>query len=293
MNCGYVALIGRPNVGKSTLMNHLLKQKISITSRKPQTTRHRILGINTSEAGQIIYLDTPGMHPSGPKALNRYLNRTADTALLGVDVVVWLIDSLVWHDFDEVILKKLEQANLPVILAVNKVDKIKDKATILAFFQQAQQRFPFKALLPVSALKGTNLEQLESALLRLLPESELIYPEDQITDRPMRFLCAEIVREKLTRRLGNELPYALTVEVESYEELSHITKIYIVVWVERASQKSIVIGAEGEMLKNIGSEARLDIEKLIEQKVFLKLWVKVKSGWSDNERALLSLGFNE
>ncbi len=293
MKCGYVALIGRPNVGKSTLMNHLLKQKISITSRKPQTTRHRILGINTSEAGQIIYLDTPGMHQGGQKALNRYLNRTADTALLGVDVVVWLIDGLVWHDFDDIILKKIQQVNLPVVLAVNKVDKIKDKAAILAFFKQAQQRFSFKEMLPVSALKGTNLQQLENSLLGLLPENELIYPEDQVTDRPVRFLCAEIVREKLTRRLGNELPYSLSVEVERYEELSQLAKIYIVIWVERASQKSIVIGTEGEMLKSIGSEARLDIEKLIGQKVFLKLWVKVKSGWSDNERALLSLGFNE
>jgi GTPase len=293
VNCGHVALIGRPNVGKSTLMNHLLKQKISITSRKPQTTRHRILGISTSERGQVVYLDTPGMHRSEQRALNRYLNRTADTTLLGVDVVVWLIDGLVWHEYDDIILKKLEQAGLPVILVVNKVDKIKDKEAILAFFGQAQHRFPFERLLPISALKGTNLEQLENELLSLLPESALIYPEDQITDRPERFLCAEIVREKLTRRLGDELPYSLTVEVEKYEELPNITKIYIVVWVERTSQKSIIIGTEGEMLKKVGIDARLDIEKLIGQKAFLKLWVKVKKGWSDNERALLSLGFNE
>ena len=293
MNCGYVALIGRPNVGKSTLMNHLLKQKISITSRKPQTTRHRILGISTSEKGQVIYLDTPGMHHGEQRALNRYLNRTADTTLLGVDVIVWLIDGLVWHEYDDIILKKLEQAGLPVILAVNKVDKIKDKEHILAFFDEAQRRFPFKSLLPISALKGTNLEQLENTLLTLLPESDLIYPEDQVTDRTERFLCAEVVREKLTRRLGDELPYSLTVQVELYEELPHVTKIYIVIWVERASQKSIVIGTEGEMLKKVGMDARSDMEKLIGQKVFLKLWVKVKKGWSDNERALLSLGFNE
>jgi len=293
MNCGYVALIGRPNVGKSTLMNHLLKQKISITSRKPQTTRHRILGISTSDKGQVIYLDTPGMHHSEQRALNRYLNRTADTTLLGVDVIVWLIDGLVWHEYDDIILKKLEQAGLPVILTVNKVDKIKDKEDILAFFDQAQKRFPFECLLPISALKGTNLEQLESSLLTLLPESELIYPEDQVTDRSERFLCAEIVREKLTRRLGDELPYSLTVQVELYEELPHVTKIYIVIWLERVSQKNIVIGTEGEMLKKIGTDARLDMEKLIGQKVFLKLWVKVKKGWSDNERALQSLGFNE
>jgi GTPase len=293
MNCGYVALIGRPNVGKSTLMNHLLKQKISITSRKPQTTRHRILGISTSDKGQVIYLDTPGMHHSEQRALNRYLNRTADTTLLGVDVIVWLLDGLVWHDYDDIILKKLEQANLPVVLAVNKIDKLKDKVAILAFFDEAQRRFPFKFLLPVSALKGTNLDRLENSLLQLLPEKDLIYPEDQVTDRPERFLCAEIVREKLTRRLGDELPYSLTVEVEKYEELPKITKIYIVIWVERASQKSIIIGTDGEMLKKVGTDARFDIEKLIGQQAFLKLWVKVKKGWSDNERALLSLGFNE
>jgi len=293
MNCGFVALIGRPNVGKSTLMNHLLKQKISITSRKPQTTRHRILGINTTEAGQAIYMDTPGMHNSEKRALNRYLNRTAETTLLGVDVIVWLIDGLSWHEYDEVIFKKLEQAGLPVILAVNKVDKVKDKDAILTFFAEVQHRFPFEHLVPISALKRTNLDELESLIMRLLPENDLIYPEDQITDRPERFLAAEIVREKLTRRLGDELPYALTVEIERYEELPGITKIYAIIWVERLTQKSIVIGTEGEMLKKVGTDARFDIEKLIGQKVYLQLWVKVKKNWSDNERAMQSLGFND
>jgi GTP-binding protein Era len=293
MNCGFVALIGRPNVGKSTLMNHLLKQKISITSRKPQTTRHRILGINTTEAGQAIYLDTPGMHSSEKRALNRYLNRTAETTLLGVDVIVWLIDGLSWHEYDEVIFKKLEQAGLPVILAVNKVDKVKDKDAILAFFAEAQHRFPFEHLVPISALKGTNLSQLESLIMDMLPARDLIYPEDQITDRPERFLAAEIVREKLTRRLGDELPYALTVEIERYEEKPDITKIYAIIWVERLTQKNIVIGKKGEMLKKVGTDARFDIEKLIGQKVYIQLWVKVKKGWSDNERAMQSLGFND
>jgi len=293
MNCGFVALIGRPNVGKSTLMNHLLKQKISITSRKPQTTRHRILGINTTEAGQAIYMDTPGMHSSEKRALNRYLNRTAETTLLGVDVIVWLIDGLSWHEYDEVIFKKLEQAGLPVILAVNKVDKVKDKDAILTFFAEARHRFPFEHLIPISALKRTNLDQLESLIMTLLPTSDLIYPEDQITDRPERFLAAEIIREKLTRRLGDELPYALTVEIERYEELPGITKIYAIIWIERLTQKNIVIGKEGEMLKKVGTDARFDIEKLIEQKVYLQLWVKVKKNWSDNERAMQSLGFND
>jgi GTP-binding protein Era len=293
MNCGYVALIGRPNVGKSTLMNHLLGQKISITSRKPQTTRHRILGINTTEAGQIIYMDTPGMHKDEKKVLNRYLNKTADTALFGVDVVVWLIDGLSWHQYDEVIFTKLERAGLPVILVANKVDKVKNKDDILVFFAKAKDRFPFKEMLPISALKGINLDNLEENVMKLSPEGDLIYPEDQITDRPERFLVAEIVREKLTRRLGDELPYALTVEIERYEELKKITKIYAVIWVERSTQKNIVIGKQGEMLKKVGSDARLDIEKLIDKKVYLQLWVKVKKGWSNNERALQSLGFIE
>ena len=291
MNCGYVALIGRPNVGKSTLMNHMLGQKISITSRKPQTTRHQILGINTSDAGQIIYMDTPGMHRVEKKALNRYLNKTADTTLLGVDVVVWLIDGLSWHEYDEVIFAKLERAGLPVVLVTNKVDKVKNKDDILTFFSQARTRFPFEDILPISALKGINLESLEKVLLNLLPETGLIYPKDQITDRPERFLAAEIVREKLTRRLGDELPYSLTVEIERYEEQKKITKIYAIIWVERDTQKNIVIGKQGELLKKVGMDARKDIETLIDNKVYLQLWVKVKKGWANSERALQSLGF--
>lgn len=291
MNCGYVALIGRPNVGKSTLLNHFLGQKLSITSRKPQTTRHRIVGIKTTEAGQAIFMDTPGMHQSEKKVMNRYLNKTADSTLLGVDVVVWLLDGLYWHEYDDKIIQKLEHAGLPAILVVNKVDKIKDKDAVLKFFAEASKKFPFKHIVPISALKSTNLDVLEQQIMALLPEADPIYPEDQITDRPERFFVAEIIREKLTRRLGDELPYAVTVEIERYEELPHISKIYAAILVERDSQKSIVIGKQGEMLKKIGSEARIDIEKFIAQKVYLQLWVKVKKGWSDSERALQSLGF--
>ncbi|MCX7074676.1 MAG: GTPase Era [Methylococcales bacterium] len=293
MNCGYVALIGRPNVGKSTLMNHLLKQKISITSRKPQTTRHRILGINTTDAGQAIYMDTPGMHADQKKALNRQLNRTADTTLLGVNVIVWLIDGLAFQEYDEVIFEKLKQAGLPVILAVNKIDRVVDKDKVFAFFAAAQERFPFHAIFPISALKRIHLDELEGSIMELLPTGELIYPADQITDRPEKFLVAEIIREKLMRRLGAELPYELTVEIERYEELDNISKIYAIIWIERTSQKSIIIGTEGEMLKKVGTDARIDIERLIGQKVFLQLWVKVKKGWSDNERALQSLGYKD
>ncbi|NBV75768.1 MAG: GTPase Era [Methylococcaceae bacterium] len=291
MKCGYVALIGRPNVGKSTLMNHLLGQKLSITSRKPQTTRHRILGIKTTEVGQAIFMDTPGMHQDEKKVLNRYLNKTADATLLGVDVVVWLLDGLFWHEYDQQIFKKLHQAGLPVILVVNKIDKLKDRNATLAFFDQAKQAYPFEQLIPVSALKSQNLQALEDAIMDLLPTAEPIYPADQITNRPERFFAAEIIREKLTRRLGDELPYALTVEIERYEEHPELCRIYAAILVERDSQKSIVIGKQGAMLKNIGTEARIDIERLIDQKVYLQLWVKVKKGWSDNERALQSLGF--
>ncbi len=291
MKCGYVALIGRPNVGKSTLMNHLLGQKLSITSRKPQTTRHRIMGIKTTAVGQAIFMDTPGMHQDEKKVLNRYLNKTADTALLGVNVVVWLLDGLYWHDYDQQIFKKLHQAGLPVILVINKIDKIKDKQASLAFFEEARRLYPFQEIIPVSALKSQNLELLEQAIMNLLPEAEAIFPEDQITDRPERFFAAEIIREKLTRRLGDELPYAVTVEIERYEEYPELSKIYAAILVERDSQKSIVIGKQGAMLKNIGTEARQDIERLIDQKVYLQLWVKVKKGWSDSERALQSLGF--
>ncbi|MBS3963789.1 MAG: GTPase Era [Methylomonas sp.] len=291
MNCGYVALIGRPNVGKSTLMNHLLGQKLSITSRKPQTTRHRILGIKTTALGQAIFMDTPGMHSDEKKVLNRYLNKTADSTLFGVDLVLWLLDGLYWHDYDTRIFSKLEQAGVPVILVINKIDKVKDKQAALNFFKAAGGKFPFEDIIPVSALKNTQLDVLEQAIMRLLPTRELLYPEDQITDRPERFFAAEIIREKLTRRLGDELPYALTVEIERFEDLAGLTKIYAAILVERDSQKSIVIGKQGEMLKKVGTEARLDIEKLLDRKVYLQLWVKVRKGWSDNERALQSLGF--
>lgn len=291
MKCGYVALIGRPNVGKSTLLNHVLGQKLSITSRKPQTTRHRILAIKTTDVGQAIFMDTPGMHQDEKKVLNRYLNKTADSTLLGVDVVVWLLDGLYWHEYDERIFQKLHNAGLPVILVINKIDKIQDKEAALGFFAAAKEKYPFHAIVPVSALKSTNLDILEQQIMDLLPEADFIFPEDQITDRPERFFAAEIVREKLTRRLGDELPYALTVEIELFEEYPDLSKIYATIWVERDSQKSIVIGKQGEMLKKIGSEARADIEKLIDKKVYLQLWVKVKKGWSDSERALHSLGF--
>ncbi len=291
MKAGYVALIGRPNVGKSTLLNHLIGQKLSITSRRPQTTRHRIIGIKTTDQAQIVFVDTPGMHRSEKKALNRLLNQTAQATLTGVDVVVWLNDSLQWRDDDELVMEKLQDISAPVILAINKIDLVNDKASCLPFLHDASIRYPFAELIPVSALKSTNMDVLEDAIIKLLPEGELIYPEDQITDRSERFFIAEIIREKLTRILSKELPYALTIEIDSYEDTGQLVSVSAIIWVERDSQKRIVIGDKGMVLKKVGERARVDIEQMLDKKVFLNLWVKVKSGWSDNERMINTLGY--
>ena len=291
MNTGYVALIGRPNAGKSTLLNHLIGQKISITSRKPQTTRHRIHGIKTADWGQAIYVDTPGLHQAESRAMNRYLNRTADSALLGVDVIVWVVDSWTWGPDHDWMLRKLNSVECPVILAVNKIDTCTDKEALLPFLDEASKKYSFAEIVPISALKGMNLEQLEAAIARLLPEGDPIYPEDQITDRSERFFAAEIIREKLIRALGQEVPHALTVQIEQYQEEGNLTRIHAVIWVERDGQKAIVIGKNGEMLKKVGQRARTDLEAFLDGKVYLNLWVKVKRGWSDNEQALQSLGY--
>jgi len=291
--CGYVALVGRPNVGKSTLMNHLLGQKLSITSRKPQTTRHRILGIKTTEHAQIIYVDTPGMHQHGKRAMNRYMNRTASSVIEDVHVVVFLVEALKWTEEDEMVLNVLKTTPVPVILAVNMVDRIKQKDELLPYLQQMNQKMNFIEVVPISALGGTNLTQLEEAIIKHLDISAPYYPEDQITDRSSRFLAAEIIREKLMRSLGQELPYATTVEIEKFEEQGNLYRINALIWVERENQKAIVIGNKGERLKKIGQQARLDMQKLFDQKVHLELWVKVKEGWSDDERALSSLGYRD
>lgn len=291
MRSGSVALIGRPNVGKSTLLNRLVGQKVSITSRTPQTTRHQILGIKTTSQAQIIFVDTPGMHGEKKRALNRYLNRTASTSLLGVDVVVWLKDSPSWHEFDEAIISKIKTARVPAILAINKIDKINSKESLLPFLDKAKDRFSFKELIPISALKGVNLEVLEEKIIGLLPSGSAIYPKDQVTNRPERFLAAEMIREKLIRRLSQELPHALAIEIESFKEKASIIHIDAIILVERPGQKIIVIGKKGENLKAVGQQARKDIEHMLGAKVFLRLWVKVKKGWSDSERSLQSLGY--
>ena len=290
---GYVAIVGRPNVGKSTLMNHILGQKISITSDKPQTTRHRILGIKTEAGYQAIYVDTPGLHLNAKKAMNRYMNRAATTSLQDVDLILFVVDAARWTEEDENVLQRLSGQPTPVVLVVNKVDRIADKEQLLPLLQTLAQKMDFAAVLPVSALKGVNLQGLEKEVMKSLPESESIFPEEYITDRSERFLAAEIVREKLMRTMGKELPYATTVEIEQFKDDNGLLRINGLIWVERASQKKIVIGRGGERLKEIGRQARIDMERLFGAKVFLQLWVKVKEGWSDNERILGSLGYKD
>lgn len=291
--CGYVAIVGRPNVGKSTLLNHILGQKLSITSRKPQTTRHTLLGIKTEGRDQVIYVDTPGLHKNEHRAINRYMNRSASSAINDVDVIIFIVDKLQWTEEDDLVLDRLQYVSCPVILALNKVDQIDEKGELLQHIESLATKREFAEIVPVSALRGHNIEALETVVSKFLPESEHFFPEDQITDRTERFLAAELVREKIMRQLGNELPYQITVEIEQYQLEGKILHINALILVERASQKSIVIGKGGDRLRLIGKEARLDMEKLYDRKVMLKLWVKVKRGWSDDERALKSLGYND
>ncbi len=280
-------------MGKSTLLNHLLGQKLSITSRKPQTTRQHLLGIKTTKTEQIIYVDTPGIHENARRAINRYMNRTAFSALDSVNVIIFLVEALQWTSEDELVLKRIKDSGIPAILAINKVDKLEDKNALLPFIQELSGKMDFIDIIPISATKGINLPQLETCVREHLDVAEAFYPEDQITDRSQRYLAAELVREKLMRMLGQELPYDLTVEIEKFKEEKARLHIHALIWVERNNQKAIVIGDKGSRLKNVGTQARQDMEKLFHKKVFLELWVKVKEGWSDDERALQSLGYRD
>ncbi len=292
--CGYVAVLGRPNVGKSTLMNHILGQKVSITSRKPQTTRHRVLGIYTDEDAQILFVDTPGIHKKEAKTINRYMNRAATSSIDYVDIVVFVVDGTIWAEDDEHALQKLKEANCKSILFVNKIDKIKNKEELLPFLEQVGKKHGFDMIYPGSALKGDNLDSLLKTLKEWLPQGDLFYPEDYITDRSSRFMAAELVREKLMRTLGDEIPYSSTVEIEQFKQQDNgVLHVNALILVERNSQKSIIIGKQGSRLKQIGRDARLDMEEQFGQKVFLEVWVKVKDGWADDERALRSLGYDE
>lgn len=291
--CGFVAIVGRPNVGKSTLLNHILGQKVSITSRKPQTTRHQVLGIKTDGPVQAIYVDTPGMHEEEPRALNKYMNKAATSALVDVDVVVFVVDQMAWTTADEMVLEKLANVKCPVILAVNKVDRTEKRDMLLPHLDMLSRKREFAEIIPLSALRGTNLEPLEEAVGRFLPQSVHFYPDDQITDRSERFLASEMVREKITRQLGAELPYSVAVEIEEFRREGKTLHVSALILVEREGQKKIVIGDKGERMRQIGKEARQDMERLFDSKVMLRLWVKVKRGWADSDRALKSLGMND
>ncbi len=292
-HCGFVAIVGRPNVGKSTLLNHLVGQKVSITSRKPQTTRHKILGIKTLKDHQIAYVDTPGLHSRNDKALNRFMNKTVGSVIRDVDVILFVVERLRWTEEDELVLSSLAAVKIPVLLVINKADLIEDKPSLLPYIQSLSGRFPFKEIVPLSALKGHNVEDLEALILDYLPQGEFLYPEEQLTDRNSRFIAAEFVREKITRQIGEELPYEVTVEIEEFREKGGVLHISALILVEKNGQKKIVIGQGGERMRLIGTEARKDMERLFGCKVMLNLWVKVKSGWSDDERALRSLGYTD
>lgn len=291
--CGLVALVGRPNVGKSTLLNYLLGQKISITSRKPQTTRHRLLGIKTLGEAQLVYVDTPGLHRGVDRAINRYMNRTVQSVIHDVDVVLFVVDALHWNEGDELVLQNLDYLKRPVFLVINKADQIADKSALLPHIEALAKRRDFAGIVPVSALKGHNVERLEASVVEHLPQAPHMFPDDQLTDRNSRFFAAEFIREKITRQLGEELPYEATVEIEEFKQEGPVLHIAALILVEKPGQKKILIGREGERLKLIGAEARYEMERLFGSKVMLRLWVKVKSGWSDDERALRSLGYDD
>jgi GTP-binding protein Era len=292
--CGLVAIVGRPNVGKSTLINALLGQKVSITSRKAQTTRHRILGIDTDGDYQTIFVDTPGLHIEEKRAINRLMNRSASSSINDVEMVIFVVEGTHWNEDDEMVLSKLQHLKCPVILAVNKIDNVEDKELLLPHLEELGKRYNFKHILPMSAKSGDNVEKIRKWAQEVLPESEHYFPEDYITDRSSRFMAAEIVREKLMRFLGDELPYAVTVEIEQFKQQANgVLHINALILVERDGQKRMVIGNKGEKIKVISKQARLDMEELFDAKVFLEVWVKVKSGWSDDMRALHSLGYGD
>ncbi|MBT4618555.1 MAG: GTPase Era [Gammaproteobacteria bacterium] len=291
--CGYVAIVGRPNVGKSTLLNALLGQKISITSRKPQTTRHNLLGINTTGSHQILFVDTPGIHLNEPKALNRYMNKSAKSALRDVDVLLFLLDRGKIGEDDQEVSRLFNQSKAKKVIVVNKIDLIENKNTLFPMLSRLQEKYPDVKLVPVSAEKNANLEELEKVICEALPESPFYFDAEQVTDRSERFLVSEIIREKLMRQLGDELPYAITIQIEKFEERDKATHIDATIFVEKDGQKSILIGKSGERLKRVGTDARKDMEQVLGVKVMLNTWVKVKSGWSDDERAIRSLGYDD
>lgn len=291
-HCGFIAIVGRPNTGKSTLLNQLLGQKVSITSRKPQTTRHRIMGIHTEGNYQAIYVDTPGLHIEEKRAINRLMNRAASGSVGDVELIIFVVEGTRWTNDDEFVLNKLRQSTAPVLLAINKVDNVTDKSLLLPHMQFLSQKMDFMDLVPLSAETGQNVDTIAAISRKHLPLAEHHFPEEYITDRSQRFMASEIIREKLMRFLGEELPYSVTVQIERFTTNARGGyDIYGLILVEREGQKKMVIGNKGSRIKTIGSEARKDMEKMFETKVHLELWIKVKSGWADDERALRSLGY--
>lgn len=288
--CGTVAIVGRPNVGKSTLLNHILGTKLAITSRKAQTTRHRLLGIHTTDDTQYLFVDTPGFQQKHLNALNKGLNKTVTQVLTEVDVVLFVIEPMKLGDADRMVLKLLSEKT-PTILVVNKLDLMGDKGNLLPLIQDFDLEFPFADIVPVSAKKTLNIEELLKTIRKYLPEQPAIYSEDELTDKNERFLAAELVREKVFRFSGDEIPYSVAVEIEKFEQIGKLRRIFCAVIVDKESQKPMLIGKGGEKLKQISTEARLDMEKLFGGKVYLEVWVKVKGGWADDERALKSLGY--
>ena len=290
-HCGLVAVIGRPNVGKSTLINAVMGRKVSIVTAKPQTTRHRILAVHTGPDAQIIFVDTPGLHRKAGKAMNRLMNRTAANALLDADVILFVTDATHWMPEDDDVLKRLRNIQAPIVAVLNKVDKVHPKEQLLTTIGLMSARHDFAEIVPVSALKQDNLDHLMTMLPSFLPESPPLFPADMHTDRSKEFHAAEVIREKLTLMLHQELPYGLTVQVERFlDEESGIT-INAIIWVERDSQKGIVVGKNGSVLKKVGRAARLELKDQLERNVHLELWVKVKSNWADNEADLMNLGY--
>lgn len=289
--CGTVAIVGRPNVGKSTFLNHVVGQKLSITSRKPQTTRHHVLGIKTSGDAQIIYVDTPGLQTRPASALQRFMNREAVNALAGVDVVLFMVEASKWTDADQHVLERICSQAVPVILVVNKVDKVADKSRLLPYLQDLSTRMAFQQVVPISAQNEYNLDVLQRCIAELLPAGEWLFPGDQVTDRSERFLAAELIREKLLRRLGDEVPYGLSVSIEHYREENALVRIHAVIWVERKGHKAIVIGRQGQMLKAIGEQARTDLQSMLGKRVFLQTWVKIREKWPHDPAALRDLGY--
>ena len=290
--CGFIAIVGRPNVGKSTLLNKILGQKISITSRKAQTTRHRIVGIHTEGAYQAIYVDTPGLHIEEKRAINRLMNRAASSAIGDVDLIIFVVEGTKWTEDDEMVLNKLRAAKAPVVLAINKIDNVKEKDELLPHITKLSQKFDFVEILPISAQRGKNVHILQKIVRDSLREGVHHFPEEYVTDRSQRFMASEIIREKLMRFTGEELPYSVTVEIEQFKVNERgVYEINGLILVEREGQKKMVIGAKGQKIKTIGIEARADMERLFDAQVHLELWVKVKSGWADDERALRSLGY--